>query len=54
MTSVEVMDTYEASSEDLHLHTEYRIIQVDESVKVSNFNSYKCLTDFKLDMVRAT
>ena len=54
MTSVEIIDTYKANSEDLHPHTEYRIIQVDESTKVSNFNSCQCLTEFKLDMVRAT
>ena len=45
MTSVKVMDTFEASSEALHLPPEKCINQVVESTKVRNSNGWQDLTD---------
>ena len=52
--SVKGMDTVEESSADLHLTPEVRINQFGERDKFSNYNSWKYLTEFILDTIKAT
>ena len=52
MTSVKVMDPYEASSEALHLPPEEGIYQVGKSAKVINYQSWQHLTEFMLYVIR--
>ena len=47
------MDPVEASSVDLNLYSEVGINQVGESDKVSNSISWKYLTGFILDVIKA-
>ena len=48
------VDKIEASSSDLHIPTEELINQADDITKVRNSKIWKYITDFMLDMIRAT
>ena len=53
ITIVKVLDLDKASSEYLHLTPEEGTIQLGEIIKLSNTNSWKYLTEFILDVIRA-